>query len=178
MDAVAASIDARSAVFESDYALDSLWASTPGARTILESGGTPTLPHTYDGDRLVVRLEDGSDGDVSLPGDAASALEIETTDADSGIGSRDGLELELDLSNSATMEFQQRADNVDSTSVEHGVQIDGDVVFSTGGNNGWTNRSVDVSSYGGTHTVNFFQYNTWGSGQSGWKCYFTDLNLI
>ena len=180
MDAVAASIDARSAVFESDYALGSLWAGAPGAKTILESGGTPTLPHFYDYPRsgnsgLHVRIEDGAD--ISLPGDATSALELETVDSDSNTTEYNGLTLSLDLSNSATLEVQQRTDASSGTAQEHGVRIDGSVAFSTSGSNGWTNRSIDVSGYNGTHDVQFYAYNDFG-GRGAWTAYFTDINLI
>jgi hypothetical protein len=180
MDAVAASIDARSAVFESDYALGSLWATTPGARTILESGGTPTLPHFYDYPRsgssgLHVRIEDGAD--ISLPSDAASALELETVDSDDNTAEYNGLTLTLDLSNSATLEFQQRTDASSGTAQEHGVRIDGSVTFSTSDSNAWTNRSIDVSGYNGTHDVQFYAFNnSWAGG--AWTGYFTDINLL
>jgi hypothetical protein len=180
MDAVAASIDARSAVFESDYALGSLWATTPGARTILESGGTPTLPHFYDYPRsgssgLHVRIEDGAD--ISLPSDAASALELETVDSDDNTAEYNGLTLTLDLSNSATLEFQQRTDTSSGTAQEHGVRIDGSVTFSTSDSNAWTNRSIDVSGYNGTHDVQFYAFNnSWAGG--AWTGYFTDINLL
>ena len=183
MDAVAASIDARSSVLESDYALGSLWASTPGARTILESGGSPTLPNTYNFDRssnsaLHVEIEDGSD--IGLPGDATSALELRVVDSDADggdLGTRRGLTVSLDLSNSSTLEFQQRADNCNTSNEKWGVDIDGSVIWSTGGNTGWTNRSVDVSSYGGTHDVMFYHQNNdyYGDNYNGW---FTDINLL
>ena len=180
MDAVAASIDARSAVFESDYALGSLWAGAPGAKTILESGGTPTLPHFYDYPRsgnsgLHVRIEDGAD--ISLPGDATSALELETVDSDHNTTEYNGLTLSLDLSNSATLEVQQRTDASSGTVQEHGVRIDGSVAFSTSGSNGWTNRSIDVSGYNGTHDVQFYAYNDFWDG-GAWTAYFTDINLL
>ncbi|AAM88708.1 hypothetical protein PhiCh1p35 [Natrialba phage PhiCh1] len=178
MDAVAASIMPRSALFDSDYAVSSLWAASPGARTILEEGGSPTLPHTYDDSRsgssgTHLRIEDGSD--ISLPGNATSALEIEVVDSDDPY--RRGLTLELDLSNATTLEFEMRADSVPDSRIDHGVEVDGSTLFSNSGNSSWTNRSVDVSEYSGTHDVLFFtDTDSWTGGD--WMTYFSNINLI
>jgi len=178
MDAVSVSELARSSVFGSDYALTSLWASTPGARTILEDGGSPTLPHAYNDDRSTssgtyLRIEDGSD--ISLPGDATSALEIEVVNSEDPY--RRGLTLQLDLSNASTLEFQMRADSVPDSRIDHGVEVDGDTLFTNSGNSSWTNRSVGVSSYGATHDVLFFtDTGSWTGGD--WKGYFSEINLI
>ncbi|QBJ01213.1 repeat-containing tail fiber protein [Natrialba phage PhiCh1] len=178
MDAVAASIMPRSAVFDSDYAVSSLWAASPGARTILEEGGSPTLPHTYDDSRsgssgTHLRIEDGSD--ISLPGNATSALEIEVVDSDDPY--RRGLTLELDLSNATTLEFEMRADSVPDSRIDHGVEVDGSTLFSNSGNSSWTNRSVDVSEYSGTHDVLFFTDTDSRTG-GDWMTYFSNINLI
>ena len=178
MDAVSASLIARTAAFHSDYSVSSLWASSPGAKTILESGGSPTLPETYDDPRssssgTTIRIEDGTD--ISLPGDATSALEIEVTD--SADRYRRGLTLDLDLSDASTLEFDDRADGADGSKIKHGVEVGGDTLISNGGTNGWTTRSVDVSSYNGTRPVLFFtDTGTWTGGD--WVHYYSNINLI
>ena len=178
MDAVSASLIARTAAFHSDYSVSSLWASSPGAKTILESGGSPTLPETFDDPRssssgTTIRIEDGTD--ISLPGNATSALEIEVTDSDDPY--RRGLTLDLDLSDASTLEFDDRADGVPSSGPKHGVEVGGDTLVSKSGGNSWTTRSVDVSAYNGTQPVLFFTDT--GTYESGaWDTYFGNINLI
>jgi len=178
MDAVSASLIARTAAFHSDHSVSSLWASSPGAKTILESGGSPTLPETYNDPRssssgTTIRIEDGTD--ISLPGNATSALEIEVTDSDAQY--RRGLTLDLDLSDASTLEFDDRGDGVDDLTIKYGVEVGGDTLISNGGNNGWTTRSVDVSSYNGTQPVLFFTDT--GSDTGGyWDHFFSNINLI
>jgi len=175
---VSASLIARTAAFHSDYSVSSLWASSPGAKTILESGGSPTLPETYDdpyssSSGTTIRIEDGTD--ISLPGNATSALEIEVTDSDDQY--RRGLTLDLDLSDASTLEFDDRADSVDDSNIKHGVEVGGQTLISNGGNNDWTTRSVDVTSFNGTGPVLFFtDTGTFTGGD--WVHYFSNINLI
>ena len=177
MDAVSASLIARTAAFHSDYSVSSLWASSPGAKTILESGGSPTLPKTYDDPKssrsgTTIRIEDGTD--ISLPGNATSALEIEVTDSDDQY--RRGLTLDLDLSDASTLEFMDRGDGLDSSKIKHGVEVGGETLISKAGNNGWTTRTVDVSSFNGTQPVLFFTDTGTFSGED-WEHYFSRIYL-
>ena len=171
MDAVAASTMAYSATFESDFSIDSLWASTPGAETILTNSGSETLPHNYS--TFTARIEDGSG--VSLPGSTKAALEYDVDDQNHAEDYA-GWSLQVDLSNASTLEFKNRADNTPNSSTTHGVQIDGNTVVENGGNFGWTTRSVDVSGYNGTHEVKFFHMD--GNYTGTWEAYFADLNLV
>ena len=74
MDAVSASLLAYNAVFKSDYSVSSLWASTPGAKTILQNSGNKSLPFntsTPGGDANIT-VDDGSSS--GLPGSTAHQL--------------------------------------------------------------------------------------------------------
>ena len=61
--------------------------------------------------------------------------------------------------------------------IKHGVEVGGDTLIEDGGNNGWTTRSVDVSSYSGTQPVLFFIDTKNGAGEN-WVVYFSNINLI
>ena len=178
MDAVSASLIARTAAFHSDYSVSSLWASSPGAKTILESGGSPTLPETYDDPRssesgTIIKIEDGTE--KSLPGNATSALKIDVNDSDDQY--RRGLTLDLDLSDASTLEFDDRGYRGADSRIKHGVEVGGDTLISNGGKNGWTTRSVDVSSYNGTQPVLFFT-DTGSNTRGYWDHFFSNINLI
>ena len=178
MDAVAASIDARSAVFESDYALGSLWASTPGAKTILQNSGNKSLPfHTSTpGGDANITVDDGSSS--GLPGSTAHQLYFDINGADDG--NYVSITYSLDLSGSDTLELKEKAEgNRGPERMKLGVKIDGTQVFQIAGYHGYTTRSLDISTYNGTHDVEFYHDNT-GYNNTGTNAqfYIADIDLI
>ena len=65
----------------------------------------------------------------------------------------------LDLSGSDTLELKEKAEGYDDNRIKLGVKIDGTQVFQIGGNHGYTTQSIDISTYNGTHDVEFYHKN-------------------
>jgi hypothetical protein len=86
----------------------------------------------------------------------------------------------LDLSGSDTLELKEKAEGGGSDyRIKLGVKIDGTQVFQIGGVHGYTTRSLDISTYNGTHDVEFYHDNT-GYDDSGTdnQFYIADIDLI
>ena len=178
MDAVSASLLAYSSMFKSDYSVDSLWASTPGAKTILKNSGEFTLPYTES-----IGSGEGTyevdDGTVSAtPTGTAHHLRIFADGADDTNYAE--ITYDIDLSGADTLEIKTKAECYDENSFEHGIKVDGTSIFETGGPNGYTTRTLDISSYGGTHTVAFYHDNGgWNNTDPQYDAdfFFADLDL-
>ena len=177
MDAVSASLLAYNAVFKSDYSVSSLWASTPGAKTILQNSGNKSLPYntsTPGGDANIT-VDDGSSS--GLPGSTAHQLYFDINGADDG--NYVSITYSLDLSGSDTLELKEKAEGGGGDRMKLGVKIDGTQVFQIGGVHGYTTRSLDISTYNGTHDVEFFHANTgWDNGTTDNQFYIADIDLI
>jgi len=169
MDAVSASLLAYNAVFKSDYSVSSLWASTPGAKTILQNSGNKSLPYntsTPGGDANIT-VDDGSSS--GLPGSTAHQLYFDINGANGG--NYVSITYSLDLSGSDTLELKEKAEGGGDDRIKLGVKIDGTQVFQIGGVHGYTTRSLDISTFNGTHDVEFYHDNT------GWNEVATDTNF-
>ena len=177
MDAVSASLLASSAVLKSDDSVSSLWASTPGAKTILQNSGNKSLPYntsTPGGDANIT-VDDGSSS--GLPGSTAHQLYFDINGADPG--NYVSITYSLDLSGSDTLELKEKAEGGGDDRMKLGVKIDGTQVFQIGGVHGYTTRSLDISTFNGTHDVEFFHENTSydNSGVDN-QFYIADIDLI
>ena len=177
MDAVSASLLAYNAVFKSDYSVSSLWASTPGAKTILQNSGNKSLPYntsTPGGDANIT-VDDGSSS--GLPGSTAHQLFFDIYGADGG--DYVAITYPLDLSGSDTLELKEKAEGGGDDRIKHGVKIDGATVFEIGGVHGYTTRSLDISTFNGTHDVTFYHDNTGlNNGDTDHQFYIADIDLI
>lgn len=165
-------------MFASDYSVSSLWASTPGVKTILESSGDKSLPYNTStpGGDANIEVDDGTQS--ATPSGTAHHLWIDMNGADDG--NYVSVTYTIDLSNSGTLEVKDKAEGgVDDSRFKHGIKVDGTSIFESGGLNGYNTRSLDISSYSGTHDVEFYADNT-GYNDSGENhdYYFADLNLI
>jgi len=65
----------------------------------------------------------------------------------------------LDLSGSDTLELKEKAEGLGADRMKLGVKIDGTQVFQIGGTHEWETRSIDISTYNGTHDVEFYHKN-------------------
>jgi len=177
MDAVSASLLAYNAVFKSDYSVSSLWASTPGAKTILQNSGNKSLPYntsTPGGDANIT-VDDGSSS--GLPGSTAHQLYFDINGADPG--NYVSITYSLDLSGSDTLELKEKAEGGGDDRMKLGVKIDGTQVFQIGGVHGYTTRSLDISTYNGTHDVEFYHDNTgFYHSDVDNQFYIADIDLI
>ena len=177
MDAVSASLLAYNAVFKSDYSVSSLWASTPGAKTILQNSGNKSLPYntsTPGGDANIT-VDDGSSS--GLPGSTAHQLYFDINGASGE--NYVSISYELNLSGSDTLELKEKAEGGGNDQIKLGVKIDGTTVFQIGGIHGYTTRSLDISTYNGTHDVEFYHDNTgWDNPDTDTQFYIADIDLI
>jgi len=177
MDAVSASLLAYSAVFKSDHSVSSLWASTPGAKTILQNSGNKSLPFntsTPGGDANIT-VDDGSSS--GLPGSTAHQLHFDINGADGD--DYVSITFSLDLSGSDTLELKEKAEGLDQDRMKLGVKIDGTQVFEIGGTHGYTTRSLDISTFNGTHDVEFYHdNNNYTDDTIDNQFYIADIDLI
>lgn len=173
MDAVSASPLAYSTFFKSDYNLSSLWASDPGAKTILANSGDKTLPYN-DGGYANIEVDDGTQS--ATPGNTAHHLMIDMNGA--GVGDYVSVSYPIDLSNANTLELKDKAEGFGDRRLNYGVKVGGTSLFETDGSKGYTTRSFDISMYDGTQSVEFYHENTDYNENKNHEYYFADLKLI
>jgi len=160
---VSASLLAYSAALKSDYAISSLWASTPGAKTILKNSGANSLPYTPSvSGSATFSVDDGTA--AALPGNAAHQLYLEVT---FGENVRYEQTYSVDLSGAGTLKVTDKNPSTYGTPYYYGISVDGTDLYHIGtSTSSFTQRSFDISPYGGTHDIGFFIENL-ESGYSG-----------
>ena len=148
MDAVSASIIARTALIASPHVTDYVWPSEMPSERLWEEF-TPEIPENWNdgtGDTLMTSIST-----TSTPFGIHNALEFTYDDGNHSGGDEElGHDFTLDFTGKDTLRiYTEFEDDGFEDWLQPLIKVDGDEIFRTGSGHSWTDRNFDVSSYSG-----------------------------
>lgn len=148
-----------------------IWKS-PNSQKIWEAG-TPVPPYEYT-------TYNGGQYSEIIDGPTASGKALRIKDYD-GIHSGDHKwEISLDWTNIASLKIYTYHSRYSSSYSYIRIYLDGNQIYSSNASFGWTERTLNVSSYTGTKTLGLSLYNTNNVVTSSYynNCYFGNIRLV